>query len=112
MEQTTSIQAVKYEEINMPTRKDLDRFRGDIGETLVAYELMKRGWDVMKHLGGLGYDLLATKRLVTRRIEVKATDPALKTGKTRGQLTQILSETELRTADFCASDQIMRPKIV
>lgn len=30
----------------MPTKKDLDRFRGEIGESIVAHELLKRGWNV------------------------------------------------------------------
>jgi hypothetical protein len=38
----------------MPTTTDLNRFRGKIGESIVAYELMKLGWNVMKHLGGRG----------------------------------------------------------
>ncbi len=84
----------------MPTKKDLDRFRGEIGESIVAYELMKRNWDVMKHLGGQGYDLVATRDRVQRRIEVKTTDPALKTGEHRRQLTVVLSEAERELADF------------
>ena len=71
----------------MPSKNDLNKFRGEIGESIVAYELMKSGWDVMKHLGGQGYDLLATKGTVSRRIEVKTTDPKLKTGNARRQLT-------------------------
>ena len=84
----------------MPSKKDLDRFRGEMGEAIVAYELMKCGWDVMKHLGGQGYDLLASKPRVTRRIEVKTTDPARRTGTTRKQLTVGLSPAERDTADF------------
>lgn len=84
----------------MPSTKDLNRFRGEIGESIVAYELMKRGWDVMKHLGGQGYDLVATKGTVTRRIEVKTTDPKLKTGTAKRQLTVILSESERVSAGF------------
>jgi predicted AAA+ superfamily ATPase len=65
----------------MPTKKDLDRFRGELGETIVAYELMKRDWEVLKNLGGQGYDLRATRPNISRRIEVKATDPEQKTAK-------------------------------
>lgn len=84
----------------MPSKKDLDRFRGEVGEAIVAYELMKREWDVMSHLGGQGYDLLARKGNVTRAIEVKTTDPQLKTGTARNQLTMILSKAEQENADF------------
>ena len=84
----------------MPSKKDLDKFRGEIGEALVAYELMKRGWDVMKHLGGEGYDLWATKGRVSRAVEVKTTDPALRTGITKHQLIVILSRAEQDSADF------------
>jgi len=61
---------------------------------------MKSGWDVMKHLGGQGYDLLATKGTVSRRIEVKTTDPKLKTGNARRQLTVVLSGSEKKEAGF------------
>jgi hypothetical protein len=40
------------------------------------------------------------KNLVSRRIEVKTTDPKLKTGKTKRQLTVLLSESEREIADF------------
>jgi len=61
----------------MLTKKDLDGFRGEIGESIVAYELMKRGWNVMRNVGGQGYDLLAVRdsHRVQRRVEVKTTDP-------------------------------------
>jgi len=86
----------------MPTKKDLDRFRGEIGESIVAYELLKRGWNVMKNVGGQGYDLLAIRdhHRVERRVEVKTTDPSLKTGANRNQLTVLLSESEGEAADF------------
>jgi hypothetical protein len=84
----------------MPSKKDLDRFMGEMGEAIVAYELMKRGWDVMKHLGGQGYDLWATKGSVARAVEVKTTDPHLKTGTAKTQLTVVLSEAERDTAHF------------
>ena len=88
----------------MPSKKDLNSFLGDLGEFIVAYELMKRGWDVTKHLGGHGYDLVATKHRtnsnVSRTIEVKTTDPERKTGKTRQQLTVLLTESEYNTADY------------
>jgi len=83
----------------MPSKKDLDRFSGEMGEAIVAYELMKRDWDVMRHLGGQGYDLWATKGRVSRAIEVKTTDPARKTGPTRKHLTVVLSEAEQHAAD-------------
>ncbi len=56
----------------------------------------------MKNLGGHGYDLLAISNdaRITRRIEVKTTDPELKTGAFRGQLTVLLTESELAAADF------------
>jgi hypothetical protein len=84
----------------MPSKKDLDRFMGEMGEAIVAYELMKNGWDVMRHLGGEGYDLLASKPRITRAIEVKTTDPARRTGKTRKILTVGVSPAERNTADF------------
>jgi hypothetical protein len=84
----------------MPSKKDLDRFMGEMGEAIVAYELMKCGWDVMKHLGGEGYDLLASKPRITRAIEVKTTDPERRTGKTRKNLTAGLSPAERNAADF------------
>ena len=86
----------------MPSKKDLDRYRGEIGEAMVAYELLKRGWNVMKNLGGHGYDLFVVhaKQRVERRIEVKTTDPALKTGAARRQLTVVLSQSEKEAADF------------
>jgi len=84
----------------MPSKKDLDKFSGEMGEAIVAYELMKRDWDVMRHLGGQGYDLWATKGRVSRAIEVKTTDPGRKTGPTRKQLTMLLSEAEQNSADF------------
>ncbi len=88
----------------MPSNKDLNSFLGDLGETIVAYELMKREWDVTKHLGGHGYDLVATKHRakshVSLTIEVKTTDPERKTGKTRHQLTVLLTESEFDTADY------------
>jgi hypothetical protein len=84
----------------MPTKSDLDHFRGEIGESIVAYELMKRNWDVMKHLGGQGSDLLAARDRIQRRIEAKTTDPFLKKGKHRRQLTVKLSDVEREAADF------------
>lgn len=86
----------------MPTKKDIDRFRGDIGENIVAYELMKRGWNVMRNVGGQGYDLLAIRdnHRVQRRVEVKTTDPKLKTGKHSKQLTVLLTESESEATDF------------
>lgn len=75
-------------------RKNMDHLRGEIGEMIVAYELMKRQWDVMRHLGGHGYDLTATKGTVERHIEVKTTDPSLRTGNRKGQLTVKLSDSE------------------
>jgi len=86
----------------MPSKKDLDRFRGEIGESIVVYELLKRKWNVFRNAGGHGFDLLASSEdnRVQRRIEVKATDPALKTGKTKNQLTVVLSPAELVAADF------------
>ncbi len=84
----------------MASKQDLNRLRGDLGETIVAYELMKRDWAVLKNLGGHGYDLLATKPRVSRRVEVKTTDPDLRTGKTKRQLTVVLTESEKDNADF------------
>lgn len=86
----------------MPSKKDLDRYRGEIEESIVAYELLKRNWNVMKNLGGHGYDLLAISNdaRITRRIEVKTTDPELKTGAFKGQLTVLLTESEFAAADF------------
>jgi hypothetical protein len=84
----------------MPSKKDLDKFRGEMGEAIVAYELMKRGWDVMRHLGGQGYDLWATKGSVARAVEVKTTDPRLKTGTARKQLAVVLSKAEQDLAHF------------
>jgi len=69
--------------IKMDRDKSLDQFRGELGESIVAYELMKRKWTVMENLGGQGYDLLAVCDRVQRRIEVKTTDPELKTGKAK-----------------------------
>jgi hypothetical protein len=71
-----------------------------MGEAIVAYELMKRDWDVMRHLCGQGYDLWATKGRVSRTIEVKTTDPERRTGPTKRQLTVLLSEAEQHSADF------------
>jgi predicted AAA+ superfamily ATPase len=92
--------ATEFGESKMPSEKDLNRFRGEIGESIVAYELMKRRWNVMKHLGGQGYDLCAIKGTVERHIEVQTTDPKLKTGKARRQLTVLLSESEKKEAGF------------
>lgn len=87
----------------MPSKKDLDRFRGEMGENIVSYELLRRGWNVMKNLGGHGFDLLAKtpNNLVQRQIEVKTTDPGLKTGTAKNQLTVVLSDSEMSAADFC-----------
>jgi predicted AAA+ superfamily ATPase len=80
--------------------KSLDQFRGELGESIVAYELMKRKWTVMENLGGQGYDLLAVRDRVQRRIEVKTTDPELKTGRSKNQLTVLLTDKESQEADF------------
>lgn len=87
----------------MPSKSSIDRFRGEMGETIVAYELMKNGWDVYRNVGGHGFDLLASSEngRVQRRIEVKTTDPWLRTGSTRNQLTVILTAAEMQMADFC-----------
>ena len=87
----------------MPNKKDLDRFRGEMGETIVIYELMKRGWNVSRNAGGQGHDLRAVSedKLITRLIEVKTTDPKLRTGKTKNQLTVVLSPAERQNASHC-----------
>jgi hypothetical protein len=84
----------------MPTKKDLDNLRGELGEIIVSYELMKKGWDVYKNLGGQGFDLIVRRDLVQRRLEVKTTDTELRTGSSKNQLTVLLSESELQNADF------------
>ena len=75
-------------------------FLGEFGEITVAYELMRRGWDVMRHLGGQGFDILATKGTVDRLIEVKTVDLWSRTGKSKRQLTASLSPSEIEKAGF------------
>jgi len=84
----------------MPSKKDLSMFLGEFGEITVAYELMKRGWDVMRHLGGQGFDLHATKGTVIRYIEVKTVDPWSKIGASKRQLTATYSPSEIEKAGF------------
>jgi hypothetical protein len=87
----------------MPHKKDLDSFRGEMGETIVIYELLKRGWNVFRNMGGRGYDLRAVSEdnMITRQIEIKTTDPKLKTGATKNQLTVVLSAAERDNASHC-----------
>jgi hypothetical protein len=84
------------------TKKDLDAFRGQMGQDIVAYELMKRGWNVLVNTGTQGFDLLVVSadNRVQRRVEVKTTDPSLKTGRWQRQLTVVLTEPESKEADF------------
>lgn len=84
----------------MPSDKDINRLKAEVGEIIVGYELMKRGCEVMKNLGGHGYDLLATKGRVDRKIEVKIADPKTKKGKWKNQLTAIISQSEKEVANF------------
>src|SRR5690349_13501192 len=82
-------------------RSNLSTVCSMIGIYMVTYKLMQRGWDVAHNLGGQGYDLLIKKGSVSWKVEVKATDPLLKTGPMAGDLTASLSPEELATADFC-----------
>jgi len=60
---------------------------------------LKRGWDVWRNVGGTGFDLVAHRERVQRRIEVKSTDPSERTGTTRRQLTVTLTRAEREHAD-------------
>ncbi len=62
------------------SRKSFSSILGDIGEKIVGYELLKRGWDVNLNLS-VGYDLYIRKGDVGKRIEVKTSDPYKRSGK-------------------------------
>jgi len=81
-------------------QKSLNRILADIGESIVAYELQKQGWQAMLNLGGIGFDIFAKKRDVIRRIEIKSIDPEQKAGKYRKHLRQSISPAERRDCDF------------
>ena len=80
-------------------RKPKRRILGDIGEHIVAYELQKRGWDVMMNLG-VGFDIYAKKGDVARRIEVKAIDPYERVGKYKRHLRQKVTDAERASCNF------------
>ncbi|MEM0050826.1 MAG: hypothetical protein QXW39_09905 [Candidatus Bathyarchaeia archaeon] len=82
--------------------------RGDFGVHLVAYELMRRGWEVALNQGIImkamnreiqGYDILAKKKGRTKRIEVKFIDSFLKRGSYRKQLRQRVTPEERKQCD-------------
>ncbi len=104
--------------------RNLEMFRGDYGETIVAYELMKRGWDVYKSMGGHGFDLIANKYVpshIIRNIEVKTTDPNLKQdGPNKRQLTVLMTCAERERATHLVfyilpleieSSNVLRPPV-
>lgn len=72
----------------------------EIGEHIVAYELQKRGWQVMLNLGGKGFDIYAKKGDIDQKIEVKAIDPYQKVGKYRQHLRQRVTDAERHECDF------------
>jgi hypothetical protein len=36
----------------MPSKTDLNSFLGEMGETVVIYEFLKRRWNVFRNMGG------------------------------------------------------------
>jgi predicted RNA-binding protein with PUA domain len=80
--------------------KPMHRILTEIGEHIVAYELQKRGWQVMLNLGGIGFDIFAKKGDVSRKIEVKTTDPGQKVGRYRQHLRQRITDAERNICDF------------
>jgi hypothetical protein len=87
----------------MPAKHELNSFLGELGTNIVIYELLQHDWNVFRNMGGQGYDLRVTRddNLTDRLIEVKTTDPALKTGTAKNQLTAILSPAEYKTSTHC-----------
>lgn len=81
--------------------------KGDFGAHLVAYELMRRGWEVSLNQGMIaknhrevqGYDILARKGEEIKKIEVKFIDSFLKTGTYRKHLRQRLTPAEVKRCD-------------
>ena len=72
---------------------------GEIGEKIIGYELLKRGWEV--HLNfSTGYDLYISKNKVHRNIEVKTRDPYKKTGETKKRINFFVTKKEMEKCDF------------
>ncbi len=82
--------------------------KGDFGAHLVAYELMRRGWEVSLNQGMItkntnreiqGYDILARKDKSIKKIEVKFIDSFLKKGTYKKHLRQRLTPGEVKQCD-------------
>ena len=82
--------------------------KGDFGVHLVAYELMRRGWEVSLNQGAIskdnremqGYDVLARKGKTIKKIEVKFIDSLFKTGMYKNHLRQRLTTEEVKQCDM------------
>lgn len=80
-------------------RKSISGIIGEIGERIVAYELLKRGWEVNLNMTA-GFDLYIRKEDVGRRIEVKTTDPSERTGKHKKQFRFTPTNKEMEECNF------------
>jgi hypothetical protein len=81
-------------------KKSLSQILTDIGESIVAYELQKKGWQAMRNIGGIGFDIFAKKGDIAKKIEVKSIDPGQKSGRYYRYLTQTVSDAERHECDF------------
>ncbi len=82
------------------SKGEINKILGDLGEISVSYELKKRGWKVLKNIGGDGFDLLISKGHKTRRLEIKSTDPECQSGKNAKYLSFGASDKQGVEADF------------
>ena len=82
-----------------PYKQKLSSLLGEIGERLVAYELIKRGWEVHKNLSQTGFDLYIQKGTVHRKIEVKTRDAFEASGEPKTPLQFSVSPKEMETCD-------------
>ena len=80
-------------------KRKLSSLLGEIGEKLVAYELIKRGWEVHKNLSQTGFDLYIQKGTVHRKIEVKTRDGFEASGEPKTALLFSASPKEMETCD-------------
>lgn len=85
--------------------------KGDLGVYLIAYELMRRGWKVAINQGRLypsekgireiqGYDILAEKNNITKKIEVKFIDSLFRSGSYKESLRQRVTHNEFEECEY------------
>lgn len=80
-------------------KQKLSSLLGEIGERLVAYELIKRDWNVHKNLSQTGFDLYIQKGTIHRKIEVKTRDAFEASGEPKTSLLFSASPKEMETCD-------------